>query len=179
MEANRFNLIKILLFITILSSCSKEKEKNFYELYSINSKKKEDKIQANYYIYFAKNTQNQICIIKLHEILYPYEKNNITVGLDSHFNDILNQKDFMQVDSTDHVCFTMDKKIEKDYLNLERKEFVDKFTLLSKNKKDRSINYKLESDQILNVAYFMFRHGFKITFNDYLGTYYVDDLEIH
>lgn len=176
MEANRFNLTKFLLFIAILTSCTKEKDKNFYELYSISSEKKEDKIRANYYIYFAKNTKNQICIIQLHEILYPYEKNNITEGLDSYFNNILNQKAFVKVDSTDHVCFQLDKKIEKDYLSLERKEFVQKFTLISTNKKDRSINYKLESEQILSVAYFMFRHGFRITFNDYLGTYYVDDL---
>lgn len=177
MEANRLILIKFLLFIAILTSCTKEKEKNFYELYSMNSKKQEDKNRANHYVYFAQNAQNQICVINLFEILYPYEKNNITKGLDSHFNDILNQKAIMKVDSTDHVCFELDKNIDKDYLNLERKEFVEKFTLISKNKKDRSINYKLENDQILNVAYFMFRHGYRITFNDYLGTYYVDDLE--
>lgn len=141
----------------------------------MDSQKKEDKVQANYYIYFANNTQNQICIIKLYEILYPLEKKNITKGLDLYFNDILNQKTLMKVDSTDHICFIKDKNIESDYLKLEREEFVEKFTLSTTNKEKRFINYKLESDQILNVAYFMFLHGFKITFNDYLGTYYVDD----
>lgn len=82
----------------------------------------------------------------------------------------------MKVDSTDHVCFDVDKKIENDYLKLNRKEFFEKFILKSTDKKDSFINYKLENNQILNVAYFMFKHGFRVAFDDYLGTYYVKDL---
>lgn len=105
-------LIRIILVLLILTSCSKEKEKNFYELYSIGSLKKTDRVRANYYIYFAKNAENQICIIKLYEILCPYEKNNIIESLDLYFNDLLNQKTVMKVDSTDHVCFEVDKKLK-------------------------------------------------------------------
>lgn len=176
MGANRLNLIKCLLFMIILVSCNKEKGKNFYELYLINSEKKIDKIRANYYIYFAKNMQNQICVIELYEILYPYEKNNITKSLDLYFNEILNQKTVMMVDSVDHVCFEVDKKIENDYLKLNRNDFLLKYAYESAKKERYLIDNKLVGDNNLCVAYFLFKSGFGITFDDYLGSYYVIDL---
>ncbi|MFV8376286.1 hypothetical protein [Flavobacterium sp. LB1P71] len=95
---------------------------------------------------------------------------------DVFFNNILNQKKLMIVDSTDHVCFDIDKDIENDYKKLDRNDFLFKYAYLSSDKKRYLINNKLVGDKNLCVAYFLFKSSFGVAFDDYLGSYYVYDL---
>ena len=177
MEAYRLILIRFLFILTILTSCSKEKEINYYKTYSIETKKNEP-IKRNYYILFCKNSIGQICLVESSEIFYGFKKNNIVGKYDAFFNDILNQKETMKVDSADHVCFEIDKKIENDYNRLDRNGFLLKYAYESTDKKRYLINNKLVGDNNLCVAYFLFKSGFGITFDDYLGSYYVNDLAV-
>jgi hypothetical protein len=177
METCHLNLIRYLLILTILTSCSKEKEINYYKTYSIERKKNEP-IKRNYYMLFCKNNNGQICLIKPSDIFFIYKKNNIIDEYDVFFNDILNQKISLKLDSTDHVCFKIDKKIEDDYEKLDRNDFLLKYAYKSAHKKRYLINNKLVGDNNLSVAYFLFKNGFGITFNDYLGSYYVNNLSI-
>jgi hypothetical protein len=177
MEAYHLILIRYLFILTILTSCSKEKEINYYKTYSIERKKNEP-IKSNYYMLFCKNSNEQICVIEPYEISYIYKKNKIIDKYDVFFNDILNQKISMKADSTDHICFEIDKKIENDNEKLDRNNFLLKYAYKSADKKRYLINNKLVGDNNLCVAYFLFKSGFGITFDDYLGSYYVNDLTV-
>ncbi|WDF61883.1 hypothetical protein PQ462_10945 [Flavobacterium sp. KACC 22758] len=174
MEVYRSILIRILFTVIILSSCSKEKGINYYDLYSIE-KKQNEAIKVNYYMLFCANN-TQICQVDASEIYYSYMKNKISGAYDDYFNAILNHKLSMEVDLKDHVCFTINKVIEQDYKNLNRNDFLKKYAFISADKKRFLINNKIkENDGVLNVAYFLFKNGFGITFDDYLGSYYVND----
>lgn len=177
MEAYRLILIRFLFILTILTSCSKEKEINYYKTYSIERKKNEP-VKISHYILFCKNSNGQICLVESSEIFYLYKKNNVIDKYDSYFNDVLNQKISLKIDSTDHVCFKIDKKIEKDYEKLDRNDFLLKYAYRSADKKRYLINNKLVGDNNLCVAYFLFKNGLGITFNDYLGSYYVNILNV-
>lgn len=178
MEAYRLILIRLLFVLTIFTSCSREQEINYYKTYSIENKKN-NPVERNYYILFCKNSSGQICLVESYEIFYVYKKNDILGEYDVFFNSILNQKVSMKVDSTDHVCFEIDKKIENDYKKLDRNDFLLKYAYESADKKRYLINNKLVGDNNLCVAYFLFKSGFGIIFDDYLGSYYVDNLEVH
>jgi hypothetical protein len=178
MEAYRLILIRLLFLLIILTSCSKERDINYYKTYSIEGKKNEP-MKRNYYMLFCKNSSGQICSVESFEIFYVFKKNNLAGKYDAFYNEILNQKKSMGISSTDHVCFEIDKKIENDYKELDRNDFLLKYTYKSTDKKRYMINNKLVGDNNLCVAYFLFKSGFAITFNDYLGSYYVDNLVVY
>ncbi|SHM43999.1 hypothetical protein [Flavobacterium chilense] len=176
MGAYRLILIRILFTLTILTSCSREKEINYYTTYSIKQKK--NGLKENQYMLFCKNNEGQICLLESFEIFDEFKKSNIVGKYDDFFNDILNQKKSMIVYSSDHVCFNIDKKIENDYKVLARKDFLLKYAYESADKNRYLINNKLVGDNNLCVAYFLFKSGFGITFDDYLGSYYVNNLTV-
>lgn len=178
MEAYRLILIRLLFLLIILTSCAKEKEINYYKTYSIENKKNEP-TKRNYYVLFCKNSSGQICLVESYEIFYRYKKSHIAEKYDVFFNNILNQKVPMKAGSVDHVCFKIDKKIEDEYKTLDRNDFLLKYAYKSADKKRYIINNKLVGDNNLCVAYFLFKNGFAITFNNYLGSYYVNNLVVH
>lgn len=178
MKAYYLMLLRVVFIMTVLTSCSKEKEINYYKTYSIERKKNEP-IKRNYYMLFCKNSSRQICLVETFEIFYTHNKNNINDEYVTYFNNILNEKVSMKVDSTDHICFEIDKKIENDYKKLDKNDFLLKYAFKSADKKRYLINNKLVKDNNLCVAYFLFKNGFGITFDDYLGSYYVNELNVY
>lgn len=178
MEGKNLTLIKFLLLFYLFISCSKEKgrEFNFYKYYSDSNKENKVNIKMNSYILFSKNTDGQICLIKSHDIFYIYKKNNISTQYEDFFNNILSQKILMKIDTTDYVCFKVDNNIESDFLKLKENDFLNRYTVKSSSKNSYLIKNELKNDQLLSVAYSLFKNGFAITYNDYLGVYYVKDL---
>lgn len=178
MVAYRLILSKVLFLVIILTSCSKEKSIDYYKTYSIEGTKNEP-FKKNYYIVFCKNDSKKVCLIESFEIFYNFKKNNTSGKYDVFLNDVFNDKTSLKVDSNDHVCFEINKKIENDYKELNRDNFLSKYTQKINDKKRYLINNKLVGDNNLSVAYFLFKSGFGVTFNEYLGVYYVDNLAVH
>jgi len=177
MKAYNLILLSFLSILTILNSCSKEKEIDYYKTYSIEIKNNEP-IKKNNYLLFCRNSSGQICVVESYEIFHTYNDNNIIDNSDVYFNQILNQKISMKADSADHICFEIDKKIKNDYKKLDRNLFLLKYAYKSAGQKSYLINNKLVGDNNLCVAYLLFKSGFGITFDDYLGSYYVNDLNV-
>ncbi|WP_371560915.1 hypothetical protein [Flavobacterium sp. Arc2] len=94
------------------------------------------------------------------------------------FNDILSQKVSMKVYATNQVCLEIDNSIENDFNKLDRTDFLLKYAYKSAYSKRFLINTKLVGVNNLCVAYFLFKDGFGITYDDYLGSYYVNDLKV-
>ncbi|CCB68261.1 Hypothetical protein FBFL15_0107 [Flavobacterium branchiophilum FL-15] len=164
----------------IFVSCSKEKNKeiNFHAFYSENGKANSNNRKINSYILFSKNTVGQICLIKSNDIFYTYKKNKIKDKYEVFFNNVLSQKTLMEIDSLDYICFKVDNNIESDFINLKKNIILNKYTVKSSNDKSYIIKNKLKNNEILSVAYTLFKSGYAVTYNDYLGVYYVKELMI-
>ncbi|KFF02622.1 hypothetical protein [Flavobacterium reichenbachii] len=175
MEARHLILTRILLLFTIITSCSKEIEVDYYKIYGIKNEKSEQ-IGKNGYIFFAKSEDEHIYLVESFEIYHAYKGDSKASNYEEFFNDILNQKKSMKIDSINHKCFKIDKKINNDFLKLEKDEFLKKYTVTSGYKNKYFINSKLEWEEIENVGYFLFESGFGIIFDDHLGGYYVNNL---
>ncbi|CAM3815946.1 Lipoprotein [Flavobacterium branchiophilum] len=180
MEEKNLILIKFFLLLLIFVSCSKEKNKeiNFHAFYSENGKANSNNRKINSYILFSKNTVGQICLIKSNDIFYTYKKNKIKDKYEVFFNNVLSQKTLMEIDSLDYICFKVDNNIESDFINLKKNIILNKYTVKSSNDKSYIIKNKLKNNEILSVAYTLFKSGYAVTYNDYLGVYYVKELMI-
>lgn len=175
MEASRLILIRFLLLLTIITSCSKEKEVDYYKMYGLKDEKNAQ-IEKDGYIFFTKTDDEQICLVESFEIFHAYKGDSKATDYEEFFNDILNQKKSMKIDSSNHKCFKVDNKIKNDFLKLEKDEFLKKYTVISGYKDKYLINNKLEWEEIENVGYFLFKSGFGIIFDEHLGGYYVNNL---
>lgn len=176
MGAKNLTLIRLLFLLIIISSCSKEREIDYYKVYGIKDKKNEQ-IKGDGYIFFAQNNNEQICLVKAFEIFHAYKEGKKVNTYEEFFNNVLNEKESIKIDSTDHKCFKVNDKIKNDYLKLEKNEFLKKYTIKSGYENRYLINNKLEWDEIENVGYFLFKSRFGIIFDDYLGAYYVNNLD--
>lgn len=176
MEGKNLMLIRYLLMLMLIS-CSKEKQINYYEAYSTIDDENIVNRERTSYVLFSKNTNQQICLIKPYEISLGYKKSKTAIKYEDFFNNVLYQKTLIEVDSMDHICFKLDYNIKVNYLKLKTNDFLDRYTKKSNINNNYLINNTLKDNEILNVAYFLFKEGFKITYNDYLGVYYAKRLK--
>lgn len=71
-----------------------------------------------------------------------------------------------------HDRFTISENIKDEYEKLKFKDFKDKYLITEGD--SYAINYKLDSDEKLTVAYFLYLHNYYTTFGCDSGVYSVD-----
>ena len=73
------------------------------------------------------------------------------------------------------TSFSLDKDVEARYHSLEASEFV-KYYVVEVNGKKTLNTAKYENKSLLTILYYLFISNHEITFDDYIGRYYVKEM---
>lgn len=83
----------------------------------------------------------------------------------------------IDIDTNYYICFELDENINKNFNGLSINNFLSKYTKKSGAEKYILINNSFTDDEILSVAYCLFKVGYEIIFDDYIGCYYVKKIK--
>lgn len=174
MVAKNLILINLFCFLLLLS-CAKDNTFDFYSYYSTqNTTTKTGFVKKKNHILFAQNYDKKICLIDDFDVFQNYKKGktNINIKYDSYFNDVLSGNTLIYIDTNYYICFELDENIDKNFKDLNIKNFLSKYTKKSGAEKYILINNSFTDEVILSVAYCLFKVGYEIIFDDYIGCYY-------
>lgn len=173
-ELKLFQISKIIMciFFFALLSCKNDSEIDFNKRFVSNGKCIASSQSTTLFV-LSQSDNKKVFLLDLDDLDYIYNKKyGNQMSLEFFLNETLNQKMPLNVNEKDFPSFNIDKNVEADFKNLDKEDFLNKYTVKSADKNKFIINTKKGDKENKNVAYSLFKRGYTITFDDYGGFYY-------
>ena len=148
---NRHNFFTLIILI-IITSCFRNQEVNYYDLYYSNEKTVSNiPIKRTNYLLFIKNNET-ITILETYEIFMFHKNHNIKSKYNIYFNDVLNGRANLETSSKN--TYKLNKDIVNDFNNIGINDFLNKYS--SANSANRYL-VKVDNDdnKTITVLYLL------------------------